>query len=95
MYNKSLVIPGIIIFLLIVLSPIIYNSTSASAPELPSTTIKTHAYPHSIPIDTWKSEHMKYVNATSIADCKTCHANTAVSCDKCHGFVGVKPSVLD
>ncbi len=96
MYNKSLVIPGILIFLLVVLSPIIYNSTSASAPpELPSSAMETHNYPSSIPMDTWKSEHMKYVDSTTISNCKGCHGNTAEFCDKCHSFVGVRPSILE
>ncbi len=42
MYNKSLVIPGIIIFLLIVLSPMIYNASTFGLKEVPKPELKVN-----------------------------------------------------
>ncbi len=93
MYNAKYVIPGLIIFLLLALSPMIYNSGAATA-ELPATKLTQHPYPTSMPIDEWKANHMRYVNADSIANCKGCHGDPAKFCDKCHDYVGVSPSIL-
>ncbi len=93
MYNKTFVIPGLIILLLLMLSPVLYNLNAAPA-NLPETSMANHPYPTSTPMDEWKAGHMTYVNAESIAKCKGCHANTVEFCDKCHEYVGVRPSVL-
>lgn len=95
MYNAKYVIPGLVIFLLLVLSPILYDQDATPA-QLPTTAAVKHPYPPDLtpPMDTWKANHMKSVNSDSIANCKGCHANTATFCDKCHDYVGVKPAIL-
>lgn len=97
MYNKSLVIPGLIIILLIIFSPILYNASTFGLKEVPKPEIKappgkgpTSHYP----LDFWRVNHMKGLNTTLLDRCMACHTERSESCDRCHEYVGAKPWIL-
>lgn len=107
MYNKSLVIPGLVIVLLIIFSPILYNAKSFGLGEVPKPELKINESLTSCVKDTeyMRAYHMKYLEEgrektvregirgtnQSVAKCMECHPTRDEFCNECHNYVGVTP----
>lgn len=107
MYDKSLVIPGLAIVLLIIFSPSLYNASTFGLKEVPKPELKINKSLTSCVEDTeyMRAYHMKYLaegrektvregirgTNQSVAKCRECHTTRGEFCSECHNYVGVKP----
>jgi hypothetical protein len=105
MNNKTLIITGLVIFLIIVLFPFWYmRGKAAPAPE--PVRVRSTEYmrsEHMLLLDVWRDSVVRdgnriYVNPEgkefnmSLSNtCLDCHSNKAEFCDRCHNYASVRP----
>ncbi|MDR3630115.1 MAG: sulfate reduction electron transfer complex DsrMKJOP subunit DsrJ [Desulfocapsaceae bacterium] len=95
MYNKGTIIPGLIIFVLIVMSPVLYNGLKAGSvpkPEPPPGGEKQCV----LPVSEMRDKHMQLLNewrdevlrdderVTVVADGKQYRKGLQLACMQCH-----------
>jgi hypothetical protein len=111
MYNKSLVIPGLIIFLLVMFSPVLYNALSFGLREVPKPEIKINeSLEHCVEdTDYMRAYHMTYLKEgreqivregiretnKSITKCIECHPARGEFCTSCKDYVGIRVECWD
>jgi len=109
--KKLLAIIGVLIFLVIITSPVLLNVLRGGVghkvpkPDMvihkPGKCVEETNYMRANHMDILKKEREKVVRcgrrntAHSLANCRTCHANREEFCNRCHNYVGVKPECFE
>jgi hypothetical protein len=96
MNNKTLIVTGLVIFLIIVLFPFWYMRGKAAPMPEPVLTPKAKAAQKCVrSTDYMRAEHMqlqgKEFNMSLSNTCLDCHSNKAEFCDRCHNYASVRP----
>ena len=103
MYDSPKVITGLVIFLLLLTTPIWYNVSTGKASYVPELKIETTAKKciesteymranHMDLLNTWRDEVVRGHSRTYKAHdtCMNCHVSRTEFCVKCHDYAGVK-----